>query len=79
MPKEIVLMPRRKLPPEELERRARLLLTTQTDAGDDEVLDLAIKIAHDERLDVVFRNERGKLLTPELAYSLRYNGGLDVR
>lgn len=79
MPKEIVLMPRQKHTPEELERRARLLLPTQTDNGDDDVLDAAIKIAYEEKLDVVFRNERGKLFSPELAYSLRYNGGLDVR
>ena len=78
MPKEIVLLPRTKLPPDELDRRARLLLSTQTDAGDDDVLDRAIKIARDEKLDVVFRSG-DKLFTPAVAYSLRYDRGIDVR
>lgn len=80
MPKEIIIQTRPTLTDEELERRARLLLSTQTDSGDDAVLDRAIKIAHDEGLDVVFRRSpTGKIITPGTAYSLRYERGIDLR
>lgn len=79
MPLEIVLQDRHKLSKAELERRARLLLSSQTDGGDDRVLDMAIKIAYEEKLDVVFRSGDGRLFTPEAAYRLRYKRGLDLR
>ncbi len=80
MPKEIIIQTRPTLSDEELDRRARLLLDTQADNGDDAVLDRAIKIAHDEGIDVVFRRTpNGKIITPGTAYSLRYERGIDLR
>lgn len=80
MPKEIVLQSRPKQHKEELERLARLLLSDGADSGDDAVMDLAIKIAYDENLDVVFRTDKtARMLTPAQAYRLRYERGLDIR
>jgi hypothetical protein len=63
----------------EVEEQARLLLEGEIqDDGDDEVLDTAIRMAHEGNLDVVFvRN--GKSVTPEIAYGIRYHSGLRIR
>lgn len=58
---------------------ARLLLDNQIqDEGDDDVLDAAIAIARAEKLNVKFVH-REKEITPDIAYSIRYNRGLDIR
>lgn len=77
MPKEIVVQKREA---KNVERLAILLLETGSENGDDDVLDRAIEIAYREKRDVVFRIDGSeKLLTPEIAYSLRYRRGIDIR
>ena len=63
----------------EVEEQARLLLEGKIqDNGDDEVLDTAIRMAHEGNLDILFvRN--GREVTPETAYNIRYHSGLRIR
>lgn len=80
MPKEIVVQKREPGQAHDQVRAARMLLITGADNGDDDVLDRAIEIAFKEGYDVVFRIDGSdKLLTPELAYNLRYHRGIDIR
>lgn len=63
----------------QIDIEARLLLDNQIlDEGDDDVLDTAIAIACAEKLNVKFVH-REKEITPDTAYSIRYNSGLDIR
>ena len=63
----------------QIDIEARLLLGNLIqDEGDDDVLDAAIAIARAEKLNVKFVH-REKEITPDIAYSIRYNSGLDIR
>ena len=48
------------------------------DEGDDDVLDMAISIAYKENKNVKFVF-REKEIEPEIAFSIRYNSGLNIR
>ena len=62
-----------------IEIEARLLLENKIqDSGDDDVLDMAISIAHKENKNVKFVRKE-KEIAPEMAYRLRYDSGLDIR
>lgn len=64
---------------EVVEAEARLLLENLIqDEGDDEVLDTAIAIAHKEKMNVKFVY-REKEIDPDIAFSIRYNSGYDIR
>lgn len=66
-------------PDQVLREEARALLNGKIeDSGDDAILDMAIRLAYEEQLPVVFLSEN-ETLTPELAYRLRYLRGLSVR
>ena len=62
-----------------IEAEARLLLENKiVDEGNDDVLDMAIAIAHKEKMNVKFVYKE-KELNPDIAYSIRYNNGFDIR
>lgn len=64
---------------EVIEAEARLLLENLIqDEGDDEVLDTAIAIAYKEKMNVKFVY-REKEIDPDIAFSIRYNSGYDIR
>lgn len=71
----IKLQPR--LSDQEIEKQARTLLATGNDTGNDDILDRAIQIAHQEDLDITIQYN-DKSITADMAYRLRQRG-LDIR
>jgi hypothetical protein len=77
MPREIVIQPKQQRT--DLERLARLLLETGADTGDDEVLELAVRIAYRENLDVVFRQEGVAAFITVTQAKSRLSNGMSLR
>ncbi len=78
MPKEITII--QSLNDNELDAKARELLTSGIDTGNDDVLNQAIFIAKNENLDVVFKSTKtGKIITPDLAFRIHFDRGLNIR
>lgn len=64
----------------QVEEEARAILDgIAEDTGDDTVIDRIIQIVHTEGLDVCFSPSQGKLISPDVAYRLRYERALDIR
>jgi hypothetical protein len=61
-----------------IETEARLLLENLIQDEGDDVLDMAISIAYKENKNVKFVL-REKEIAPEIAFSIRYNSGLNIR